>query len=84
MNLAINRGIPAVAYRRREPEKTVLYRTVQEHLNTFLETLAARGESVPGYVESALEAYLDCGILQRGFARIRCGDCGHNRLVAFS
>ena len=56
----------AVSYRRREPEKTLLYRTVQEHLGTFLEHLEQRGESMPGYVESAFEAYLDCGILQKG------------------
>ncbi len=74
----------AAVYKRREPEKTLLYRVVQEHLNTFLEHLAEAGEGLPGYVESALEAYLDCGILQNGFARVRCGDCGHNRLVAFS
>ena len=80
------------AYKRREPEKTLLYQVVQEHLNTFLERLAESGEGLPGYVESALEAFLDCGILQNGstsltaggFARVRCGDCGHNRLVAFS
>jgi hypothetical protein len=28
--------------------------------------------------------YLDCGILQNGFARVRCGDCGHEYLLAFS
>ena len=73
-----------MAYRRREPEKTVLYRTVQEHLSTFLERSAESGDPLPGYVESAFEAYLDCGILQKGFARVRCGDCGYTRLVGFS
>ncbi|MBC8463475.1 MAG: transposase, partial [Deltaproteobacteria bacterium] len=28
--------------------------------------------------------YLDCGILKNGFARVRCGDCGHEYLLAFS
>ena len=28
--------------------------------------------------------YLDCGILARGFARVRCGDCGNELLVGFS
>ena len=71
-------------YRRREPEKTVLYRTVQEHLETFLSAASQCGEPLPGYVRSALQACLDCGILQKGFARVRCGECGYNRLVAFS
>jgi len=77
-------GTEAFVYRRREPEKTVLYQTVQEHLDTFLARLAGEGESLPGYVESAFEAYLDCGMLQKGFARFYCGECGHSRLVAFS
>jgi hypothetical protein len=28
--------------------------------------------------------YLDCGCLQNAFARVRCDDCGHEYLVAFS
>lgn len=35
-------------------------------------------------MERELRAYLDCGILARGFARVRCPDCGFERLVAFS
>jgi hypothetical protein len=71
-------------YRRRKPEKTALYQIVLEHFETFLARGAESGTPLPGYVESALEAYLDCGLLQKGFARIRCGDCGYNRLVAYS
>lgn len=71
-------------YRRREPEKTLLYQVVQEHLGTFLARLAEEGDSLPGYVESAMEAYLDCGMLQKGFARFYCSDCRASRLVAFS
>ena len=29
-------------------------------------------------------AFLKCGILAHGFLRPRCGDCGHDKLVAFS
>src|SRR5262249_49646967 len=28
--------------------------------------------------------YLDCGLLCRGFARLRCESCGETRLVAFA
>jgi hypothetical protein len=28
--------------------------------------------------------YLESGILSHGFARARCGDCGHDFLIAFS
>ena len=40
--------------------------------------------SVPEYVEREFRRYLGCGILAHGFARARCGDCGHTVLIAFS
>jgi hypothetical protein len=39
---------------------------------------------LPRFVELELRAFLDCGILQKGFARFRCQQCGHDRLVALS
>jgi hypothetical protein len=39
---------------------------------------------IPKHARKELEAYLDCGLLCRGFARLRCEDCGQSRLVAFS
>ena len=30
------------------------------------------------------EAFLECGILAHGFLRLRCGECAHEKLVAFS
>jgi hypothetical protein len=57
---------------------------VQHHLETFL----ARAEQedplsygVPGWVERDFRAYLRCGIPAHGFARVRCGDCGQERLL---
>jgi hypothetical protein len=37
-----------------------------------------------GFVDGAVGRYLDCGILENGFARVRCGDCHKDMLVAFS
>ena len=34
--------------------------------------------------QKAVYRYLDCGIFECGFARVRCGECGHDFLVAFS
>ena len=69
------------------PEQTVLNRLVQQHLETYL-ALACEGDwdghAVPGYVERELRRYLECGILAYGFARVRCPECGHDFLVAFS
>ena len=35
-------------------------------------------------MKKVIYRYLDCGILHNGFARVRCGDCGHEYLLAFS
>ena len=35
-------------------------------------------------LKDEFDAFLGCGILTHGFLRLRCGDCGHDRLVAFS
>jgi hypothetical protein len=35
-------------------------------------------------VERELDGFVDCGVLARGFARMRCGACGYELLVPFS
>ena len=72
-------------YRRRRPERTPLYRTVQGHLQTYLALAQdAQGGGAPAYVEGEFRRYLECGILAHGFARARCGECGRDFLIAFS
>ena len=78
---------PLAGYRRREPEQTLLHSVVRERLEPFLAAArdrSASGRGLPAHVERDLRAYLDCGVLAHGFARIRCPDCGFERLVAFS
>jgi hypothetical protein len=36
------------------------------------------------YVTDVIRRYLDCGDLHFGFARVKCEDCGHEYLLAFS
>ena len=60
---------------------------VQHHLETFLAQATRsdpRGYGIRSGVEKDLRAYLRCGILAHGFARLRCSGCGHERLLAFS
>ncbi len=72
-------------YRRREPESTPLYRVLAKHLSTFLaEADAGHSSGLPAFVRRELAAFLDCGVLARGFARVRCTCCGDDLLVAFS
>jgi hypothetical protein len=75
----------SAVYRRRQPERTLLYRTVQTHLATWLVLHNdGAGEAAPAAVEREFRRYLECGILAHGFARARCADCGHDFLIAYS
>jgi hypothetical protein len=74
-------GSPYTPHR---PEQTLLHRTIREQLETFLAQSRERGRPVPRFVEQELRAYLRCGILAHGFLRLRCDDCGCDRLVPFS
>jgi hypothetical protein len=81
----VHQGPPdALEYQRRKPEETVLYRVVQENLETFLASARDQGRVVPRFVERELRAFLSCGILAHGFMRVRCQECGRERLVAYS
>ncbi len=35
-------------------------------------------------MKDEFDAFLECGILAHGFLPLRCGDCGHDKLVTFS
>ena len=79
-------GAPlAPGYRRREPENSALHAIVRDHLETFLaEPQRHDGDGYPVFLEREFRRYLDCRLLARGFARLRCPDCHFERLVAFS
>jgi len=75
----------SAVYRRRQPERTLLYRTVQTHLATWLALQDdGSGGVAPAVTEREFRRYLECCILAHGFARARCADCGHDFLVAYS
>jgi len=71
-----------LVYRPRRPEKTRLYQTVQNELESWLEIRSL--EEMPAYIEKEFRSFLKCGILAYGFARAHCSNCGYNFLVAFS
>jgi len=81
------RGSAPARYRPRRPSRSALYRCVQQYLETWLAQCRDGHDdewSVPEYVEREFRRYLECGVLAHGFARARCGDCGHDFLIAFS
>ncbi len=72
-------------YQQRRPETTVLYRIIQEHLESFLTHAHERsGTRLPKYVENEFRRYLECGIHAHGFARAVCEACGDELLLPFS
>ena len=71
-------------YRPRNPEDSLLYRTIAGHLETFLAHQRERGREVPHFVEREMRAYLSCGVLACGFLRLQCESCGKDRLLPLS
>ena len=78
----------AGVYRPRHPECTVLYRVLFHYFDQFLAEYESRFEKEYGFlrpiIKDVVERYLDCGNPRCGFARIRCPDCGEERLLYFS
>jgi len=50
----------------------------------FAQVEAEIGSSLPDFVKDESDAFLECGVLAYGFLRLRCVDCIHEKLVAFS
>ncbi len=82
---AVVAAVQDVHYERRRPEETVFYQLVQAHAETFFAQVEAEsGVGLPEFVKDEFEAFLECGVLAHGFVRVRCADCAHEKLVAFS
>ena len=73
-----------VKYERHKPEQTLLYQIIEKYYPQFLNHMGQQDKCLPKYVRSEFEEYLKCGRLEYGFLRVRCEDCHHEHLVAFS
>jgi len=75
-------------YRRRKPQYTPYYQCIEDYYEEFKRVYDRRFSQKYGYLRSYIEKviyqYLDCGILHNGFARVKCGSCKHEYLLAFS
>jgi len=78
--------VEAAAYRARRPAETPLYAL----LESLYETVKGAWEDLferrygfwRGLLDGVVARYLDCGVFERGFARIRCPDCAAEYLLA--
>jgi Putative transposase/Transposase zinc-binding domain len=73
-------------YEPRDPSRTVLYKVIADHLETFLAALDAdpAATGLPAYVQREFYDYLQCGILAHGFLRLGCDTCHKELLLPFS
>ena len=73
----------AVNYQRHQPEQTILYKLVQNHLLSFYYQMEQEKE-LPSFVKKEFEEFLKCGLLPYGFLRLQCQSCQREKLIAFS
>jgi len=75
-------------YRTRNPRKSPVWQCVQRHHDTFVDRYPDAYEPKFGPLRPVLsevfEKFRQCGILERGFARVRCDHCAHEYLLACS
>ena len=61
---------------------------MDQHFETFQQVYDERFQAKYGFwrpvVARSVTAFLQCGDLHQGFARVRCPDCRHEMFVAFS
>ena len=75
-------------YKPRRPQASPLFRLVSDHLHRLQTVYDERFAREYGpwrpVVAQVADKFLACGVLDDGFARIRCDDCAHEYLLAFS
>ena len=75
-------------YKPRRPQASPLFRLVQDHLHRLQTVYDERFAREYGpwrpVVGEVTGEFLACGMLEHGVARIRCDDCAHEYLLAFS
>ena len=75
-------------YRPRQHRKTAFHRLVERHYEEFERVYPEKYAAAYGHfrpvIAEVVRNYLVCGDLGQGFARVRCADCGHEYLLAFS
>ena len=73
---------------RARPRQSALWQCLSGHFDGFLELYEERYQPRYGFlrpiIPEVVNKFLDCGDLERGFARVRCDHCKHEYLLALS
>lgn len=72
------------SYERHNQQNDLLYQISQRHWQSFSALCESQDHPVPNFIKKEFEAYLRCGVLEYGFARIYCQECHYDRLIGFS
>ncbi len=75
-------------YKQRNPKTSQYYQCVEDNFEILEEVYDDRFSKQYGYfrpyVKDVIYRYLECGDLHNGFARVKCSECGHEYLLAYS
>ncbi|MCB2182707.1 MAG: transposase zinc-binding domain-containing protein [Desulfobulbaceae bacterium] len=75
-------------YHPRTPEDSSLWKLLSEHFAGFVQEYDRKFSKEYGFyrpvITDVVNDYLKCGDLKQGFARVRCPECHHEFLLAFS
>ena len=75
-------------YQPRKPQESQYYQCIEDNFENLEQVYDDRFAKKYGffrpYIKQVIYRYLDCGILHNGFARVKCEECGHEFLLAFS
>ena len=75
-------------YQPRKPQESQYYQCIEDNFEKLEQVYDDQFSKKYGffrsYIKQVIYRYLDCGILHNGFARVKCGECGHEYLLAFS
>ncbi len=78
----------AGVYKRRKPQETSLWKLLDDHFLEFEGRYDELFQKQYGFyrpvISHVVNKYLECGDLHQGFARIKCPDCHHQMILAFS
>ncbi|MCA9508581.1 MAG: transposase [Myxococcales bacterium] len=84
MGLSVCQKAPKAEYARHNQQKNLLYQIIQCHWQSFATLCESQAHPVPNFIKKEFEAYLRCGVLEYGFARVYCQECRYDRLIGFS
>ena len=78
----------AQIYKQRKPSESPLWQLLSAHFDEFEERYDELFSKDYGFYRTVFShvvwKFLECGDLHQGFARVRCPDCHHEYLLAYS